>query len=478
MENLSSLMPKRGVKNIFFIGIAGVGMSGIAEVLLSLGYQVFGSDRVENAASRRLIDLGATIYQEHVAEQVDSMDVVVVSSAIHADNVELMQAHEKRIPVIPRAEMLAEVMRFRKGIAIAGTHGKTTTTSLVAAVLGEAGLDPTFVVGGKVNSTGSHSRLGASALMIAEADESDASFLHLQPLVAVVTNIDADHLSAYENDFSKLRAAFIEFLHNLPFYGLAVLCIDDPEVRSILPDLGRPFISYGFSEDADVRAHNLVHDQGEVSFSVTLSGIAEALQFRLNLPGEHNVQNALAAIAIALECNVDSASIGQALSSFAGIGRRMQCLGQVPYMNSDICFYDDYAHHPRELVASLKATRAAWPAKRLIAVFQPHRYSRTRDLFDDFVDALSSVDVLLLMPVYSAGEEPLKGADSTALALALRNKGLLEPIVLAEQQSLFAVLEQLVAADDLVLTMGAGSIGRLAHDAFEQFNQQVSRHVG
>jgi len=476
MESLSSLMPKRGVKNIFFIGIAGVGMSGIAEVLLSLDYQVFGSDQVENAATRRLLDLGATIYQGHVAEQVESMDVIVVSSAIQPDNVELIQAHEKRIPVIPRAEMLAEVMRFRQGIAIAGTHGKTTTTSLVAAVLGEAGLDPTFIVGGKVNSTGSHSRLGAGDVMIAEADESDASFLHLQPVVAVVTNIDADHLSAYENDFSKLRAAFVEFLHNLPFYGLAVLCIDDPEVRSILPDLGRPFISYGFSEDADVRAHNLVHEQGEVSFSVTVEAATEELKFRLNLPGEHNVQNALAAIAIGLECNLDTASIAQALSSFAGIGRRMQCLGHVPYAYSDVCFYDDYAHHPRELIASLNATRAAWPEKRLVAVFQPHRYSRTRDLFDDFVDALALVDVLLLMPVYAAGEEPLHDADSAALARALRNKGLVEPIVLTAEQSLFAALENIMLADDLVLTMGAGSIGRLAQAAFDQFTQGVRHH--
>ena len=296
-------------------------------------------------------------------------------------------------------------------------------------------------------------------------------------MVAVVTNIDADHLSAYENDFSKLRAAFVEFLHNLPFYGLAVLCIDDPEVRSILPDLGRPFISYGFSEDADVRAHNLVHEQGEVSFSVTVAAATEELKFRLNLPGEHNVQNALAAIAIGLECNLDTTSIAQALSSFAGIGRRMQCLGHVPYAHSDVCFYDDYAHHPRELIASLNATRAAWPEKRLVAVFQPHRYSRTRDLFDDFVDALALVDVLLLMPVYAAGEEPLHDADSAALARALRNKGLVEPIILTAEQSLFAALENIMLADDLVLTMGAGSIGRLAQAAFDQFTQGVSHHV-
>ena len=477
MESLTSLMPERGIKNVFFIGIAGVGMSGIAEVLLSLGYQVFGSDQLENVASQRLCDLGATIYHGHVAEQVEAMDVVVVSSAINADNVELIRAHEKRIPVIPRAEMLAEVMRFRKGIAIAGTHGKTTTTSLVAAVLGEASLDPTFIVGGKVNSTGSHSRLGAGAVMIAEADESDASFLHLQPLVAVVTNIDADHLSAYENDFSKLRAAFVDFLHNLPFYGLAVLCIDDPEVRSILPDLSRPFISYGFSEDADVRAHDLVHEQGQVSFSVTVSSAVDAMQFRLNLPGEHNVQNALAAIAIGLECKLKTATIAQALSSFAGIGRRMQCLGHTPQARGDICFYDDYAHHPRELIASLKATRSAWPEKRLVAVFQPHRYSRTRDLFNDFVDALATVDVLVLMPVYAAGEVVLAGADSQALADALFSKNLTDAIVMTDEHSLFAILEEIIQDNDLVLTMGAGSIGRFAQEAFEQFNQSASHYV-
>lgn len=464
-------LPMRSIKKVFFIGIGGVGMSGIAEVMANLNYQVYGSDQHLSNITERLASLGVTIYPNHSAKNIFDMDVVVVSSAISQENIEVKSALEHRIPVIRRAEMLAELMRFRHGIAIAGTHGKTTTTSLVATVLGEAGLDPTFIVGGRVNSIETNSRLGEGQFMIVEADESDASFLHLQPVISVITNIDADHLSSYENDFEKLRIAFIEFIHNLPFYGLVILCVDDEVVRGIIPELSRPYLTYGLSADADIRAKNLTYMGDKTSFELYSKRDDDPYMVTLNLPGEHNVLNALASIAVGQELNIPVEKIAEALEGFAGIGRRMQKIATLALEDGLVEFMDDYAHHPREVDATFSAVRNAWPEKRLVTIFQPHRYTRTQDLFDDFVQVLNRTDVLVLLNVYAAGEKPINKADSHALGRALRLLGKLEPLVLDDENSLAEVLSKIILPNDLVLTLGAGSIGRLAALLPEEIRQ-------
>ncbi len=462
-QDMQALMirPMRRVRRIHMLGSGGSGMAGIAEVLINLGYQVSGSDLKESAATRRLASLGATICFGHDARHAHGADAVVVSTAVKAGNPELDYAHEHRIPVVRRAEMLAELMRFRYGVAIAGTHGKTTTTSLVASVLAEGGLDPTYVIGGKLKAADANARLGAGSYLVAEADESDASFLHLSPMISAVTNIDADHLETYGNDFRKLRATFVEFLHRLPFYGLAVLCIDDPIVRETMNEVGRPVLTYGFAEDADLRAIDMRAEGSGVHFTaVAADGFRE--EFHLNLPGQHNVQNALVAVAIGRELGVSAAAIRSAFSNFAGIGRRCEQHGELVFGVRRAQLVDDYGHHPRELAATFQAMRAAHPERRLVVVFQPHRYTRTRDLFDDFCAILAQVDVLLLAEVYAAGEAPIEGADARALARAIRARGLVEPVLLpggiAEAP---ALLERIAADGDLILTLGAGDVGNL-----------------
>ncbi len=452
----------RKVGRIHFVGIGGAGMAGIAEVLLNLGYRVSGSDLTESAATRQLAGLGADIQFGHSAEVVAGADVVVRSTAVRLDNPEIVAAIEQRIPVIRRAEMLAELMRFRFGIAIAGTHGKTTTTSLVAAVLAAGQLDPTYVVGGQVKSGGSNARLGAGPYLVAEADESDASFLHLTPMITVVTNIDADHMETYGGDFSRLTDSFLEFLHFLPFYGLAVLCADDENLRELMPRIGRPALTYGFAEDADVRGTGLVSDGRGVRFNVCFADGKE-LPLRLNLPGRHNVQNALAAVAIGRELGVADAAIAEALAEFEGIGRRFEYLGGLKLPDGGLVdMVDDYGHHPRELSCALEAVRDTWPQRRLVVVFQPHRFSRTRDLFEDFVEVLSTADRLILTEVYPAGEAPIANADGRALSRAVRGRGKLDPVFVAEIQDARAVLADLLEDGDVLLTLGAGNIGQLA----------------
>ncbi|MCB1735382.1 MAG: UDP-N-acetylmuramate--L-alanine ligase [Gammaproteobacteria bacterium] len=457
------LDPMGRMRRIHFVGIGGVGMSGIAEVLLNLGFEVSGSDMRENAVTRRLRDHGAVVSIGHRAENVDGVHVVVVSTAIHAENPELDAAREARIPIVRRAEMLAELMRFRIGIAIAGTHGKTTTTSLVASLLAEAGMDPTYVIGGRLNSSASHAALGEGEYLVAEADESDASFLYLQPTLAVVTNIDADHLSTYDGDFNRLRQTFVEFLHHLPFYGLAVLCIDDPEVRGILDQVSRRFVTYGIdSEDADVRAIDLVQHGVMTHFKVLLPEREAPVSVSLNLPGRHNVLNALAAIAIAHELGCGDADIQHALAAFLGIGRRFQSYGEIPTRHGNVLLIDDYGHHPREVAATIQAARAAYPERRLVLAFQPHRFTRTRDLFEDFAQVLSSVDLLLLAEVYAAGEEPIAGADGRSLARAVRARGAVEPVFVNAANELNEVLPDVLQEGDVLLTCGAGDIGAVA----------------
>ncbi len=452
----------RKINRIHFVGIGGAGMSGIAEVLMNLGYNVQGSDLKENTVVRRLRRLGANIFIGHDSANLGESDVVVVSSAVTRENPEVVAAMERRVPVVQRAEMLAELMRFRSGIAVAGTHGKTTTTSLVASVMAEGGLDPTFVIGGRLASADAHARLGAGKYLVAEADESDASFMHLQPMIAVVTNIDVDHLSSYENDFQKLKHTFVEFLHNLPFYGLAVLCIDDENVRSILSEVGRPIITYGLSEDADIRAVGLRHDAFSSTFEV-LRPDRHPTTITLRLPGKHNVLNALAAIAVAYEIDLSDASVQKALSEFAGIDRRLQLIDERDIGGKRIMFVDDYGHHPREIDATLQGLRAGWPNRRVIVVFQPHRFSRTHDLLDDFAEVLSQdMDVLVLTEVYAAGEDPIAGADGRALARAIRGRGRVEPVFVAELEQVPGVLAGLLEDGDIVITLGAGSIGVLA----------------
>jgi UDP-N-acetylmuramate--alanine ligase len=450
------------VRRIHFVGAGGAGMSGLAEVLHNLGYVVSGSDLRENAVTRRLNQLGVKVWVGHEAGHVENSDAVVVSTAVAADNPEVVAARQRRIPVVPRAEMLAELMRFRYGIGVAGTHGKTTTTSLIASLLAGGGLDPTFVIGGQLNSAGSHARLGDGHYLVAEADESDASFLYLQPSLAVVTNIDADHLSTYEGDFGRLRQTFIEYLHHLPFYGLAVLCLDDPEVRNMLPEVTRPVITYGIETAADVRAASVRQDGMQTHFTVTRPGHDGQLSITLNLPGRHNVLNALAAIAVATELGMPDAVIQQVLAGFEGIGRRFQMTGEVETPVGRVLLIDDYAHHPREIEPTLAAVRAGWPERRLVVAFQPHRYTRTHDLFDDFVQVLSGVDALILGEVYPAGETPISGADGRALCRGIRARGHADPVFVENITDLPAVLKDILRDGDVLLTMGAGDIGAVA----------------
>ncbi len=450
------------VRRVHFVGIGGSGMGGIAEVLLNLGYEVSGSDLRENAVSRRLADLGARVDYGHDEAHVSSVDAVVISSAVGEDNPEVQAAHRRRVPVVPRAEMLAELMRFRYGIAVAGTHGKTTTTSLVASLLAEGGYDPTYVIGGRLNSSASHARLGAGRFLVAEADESDASFLYLQPMMAIVTNIDADHLGTYGGDFDRLRGTFLEFLHHLPFYGLAVVCVDDPVVRELIPDIGRPVRTYGIEQDADLFAYDIHHSQGRTSFKVRLPEGGQTLDLELSIPGRHNVQNALAALGVAHELGVPPETMTKALSGFQGVGRRFQSYGELPLGDGSVLVIDDYGHHPRELAATLKAARAGWPERRLVLAFQPHRYSRTKDLFEDFSRVLSEVDALVMTPVYAAGEEPIPGADARSLCGAIRARGKVNPVFVESVEELVDTLPGVLRPGDLLLTMGAGSIGGAA----------------
>ncbi len=453
----------RRVKRIHFVGIGGAGMGGIAEVLLNEGYQISGSDIGENQVITRLRALGASIIIGHQAENITQASVIVVSTAINADNPELVAAKKMRIPVVRRAEMLAELMRFRHGIAIAGTHGKTTTTSLISSIFAQGQLDPTFVIGGLLNSAGTNARLGSSRYLVAEADESDASFLHLQPMVAVITNIDADHMETYQGDFEKLKDTYIEFLHNLPFYGLAVVCIDNPVVRELLPRISRQVITYGFSEDADVRAVNYQQNGGVSSFIVEVDG-KPPLDMSVNLPGQHNVLNALAGIAVAKDEGVSDEAICQALNEFAGIGRRFEQLTTFSTNAGEMVLIDDYGHHPSEVKATILAMRQGWPDKRLVMIFQPHRYSRTRDLYEDFVEVLSEVDSLFLLDVYAAGEAIIPSADSKSLARSIRQRGQVEPIYVSDVNKLAELLSTNLQDNDMVITQGAGSIGTVARN--------------
>jgi UDP-N-acetylmuramate--alanine ligase len=453
----------RRIHHIHLVGIGGVGMGGIAEVLLNLGYAVQGSDLKESAITARLARLGARIFIGHRAENVGEADVIVVSTAIDPANPEIIAARARRKPIVRRAEMLAELMRFRYAIAVSGSHGKTTTTSLVASVLAEAGEDPTFVIGGRLKSADTNGRLGAGSYLVAEADESDASFMHLQPMMAVVTNIDTDHLGTYGGDIGRLRQTFVEFLHNLPFYGLAVLCLDDPGVAAIAPSVQRPTITYGMGEASDVRAIDIRPDGLRTRFRVIRPGRPAPLDVTLNLPGAHNVQNALAAVALALELEIDDAALCRALAEFQGIDRRLQVIGEVATANGRVLLVDDYGHHPTEIAATMRAARDAWPGRRLVVAFQPHRYTRTRDLLDDFADVLSAADKLLVTEVYAAGEAPIAGADGRAICRALRGRGAVEPVFVPKLERLPKLLGGILQDGDVVLTLGAGDIGAAAH---------------
>ncbi|MCR6663493.1 MAG: UDP-N-acetylmuramate--L-alanine ligase [Luteimonas sp.] len=458
----------KAFSRVHFVGIGGAGMSGIAEVLCTLGYQVSGSDTADNATTRRLTGLGAMVHRGHTAANVLGTDCVVVSSAIKPDNPELMEARAQRIPIVPRAEMLAELMRFRRGIAIAGTHGKTTTTSLTASVLAEGDLDPTFVIGGQLLAAGANARLGRGDWLVAEADESDGSFLRLNPLVAIVTNIDADHLENYGGDFSRVQAAFSEFLHRLPFYGLAVLCIDDPEVATLAEGMPRHVMTYGFSAHADVRAEDVEQHGAAMRFTLCLPD-GSRTPTTLALPGRHNVQNALAAATVGWQLGVAPTAIAAALEKFQGIGRRFNLLAELRTpQGATVQLVDDYGHHPRELAAVFAAARGGWPDRRLVVAFQPHRYSRTRDQFDDFAGVLSDVDALVLTEVYPAGEAPIAGADAKALARAIRARGRIDPVVVNSVSELAGVLPDVLQDGDLLLMMGAGDIGHAAQQLSQE----------
>lgn len=460
---------KHKIHHLHFIGIGGSGMSGIAEVLINLGYTVSGSDLQAGAATQRLAALGAKILLGHEAAHIAGADAIVVSTAVQADNPEVIAAREARIPIVPRAQMLAELMRLKQGIAIAGTHGKTTTTSLIASILGEGGFDPTFVIGGRLNAAGANARLGKGDFLVAEADESDASFLRLSPVISVVTNIDADHMETYGHDFGKLKQAFVDFLERLPFYGVAVLCTDDPNVNEIMPQVTKQIVRYGLNEQANIRAEDVRADNGRMHFTaVRRNGSVSRLPITLNLPGVHYVQNALAAIAVATEVGASDASIVKALGEFRGVGRRFQRYGELPLpQGGAVTVIDDYGHHPVEMVATIAAARGAFPGRRLVLAFQPHRYSRTRDCFEDFVRVLGTVDVLLLTEVYAAGEPPVVAADGRALTRALRVAGKVEPLFVELVNDLPAVLLDTLQDGDVLLTMGAGSIGGTAAKVFE-----------
>ena len=462
------------IKHIHFVGIGGSGMSGIAEVLANLDFVVSGSDIQENKVVERLRSAGITVYIGHHEKNIVDANVVVVSSAIDNGNPEINAAQKSGIPVIPRAEMLGELMRFQKGIAIAGTHGKTTTTSLVATILIAANLDPTFVVGGLVNSTNANAKLGAGEYLVAEADESDASFLNLQPDIVAVTNIDADHMTTYDNDFEKLTDTFVAFIKNIPFYGRAVLCWDDENVREIKPFLNKPVLTYGFHEDADIRGENVRTQGSSMLFDVSIKGKRSIQDIELNMPGEHNVQNALAAITIADHLEVKTENIKKSLSGFSGVGRRFQKMGELLIQGKQVTLIDDYAHHPRELAATLKAAKGCWPNKRIITVFQPHRYSRTQDLFDDFVVELADCNQLVICDVYPAGESPISGADGRALCKAIRSRGKTDPVFVPNIDNLTATLESIVSHGDVVLTLGAGSIGKASIDLAEKYLPTVN----
>lgn len=465
----------RHFPRVHFVGVGGTGMSGIAEVMCTLGYEVSGSDTAVNAVTRRLAKLGVTVHRGHAAANVLGADCVVVSSAIKPENPEYMEARAQRIPVVPRAEMLAELMRFKRGIAVAGTHGKTTTTSLTASVLAEGGIDPTFVIGGQLLAAGANARLGTGQWLVAEADESDGSFLRLNPQMAVITNIDADHLENYGGDFAQVQAAFEEFLHRLPFYGLAILCIDDPEVAALAEKAPRHVMSYGFAAGADARAEDVVQTGARMRFTLCLPDETRT-PVTLALPGRHNVQNALAAAAVGWQLGIEPAAIAHALEGFAGIGRRFNLLSQTPLPQGGlVTVVDDYGHHPKELAAVFEAARGGWPDKRLVVAFQPHRYSRTRDLFDDFAAVLSDVDVLVLTEVYAAGEAPITGADAKSLARAIRARGRIDPVVVGGAADLAEVLADVLADGDLLLLMGAGDIGHAAqHIAAHGFVREVT----
>jgi UDP-N-acetylmuramate--alanine ligase len=461
---------KHAVKHIHFVGIGGAGMSGIAEILHNLGYVVSGSDQSDSATSRRLATLGIKVFIGHDAANIQGTEAVVTSTAVKADNPEVMAARSKRIPIVPRAVMLAELMRLKKGIAIAGTHGKTTTTSLVTSVLAEAGVDPTFVIGGRLNAAGANSRLGSGDYIVVEADESDASFLNLMPIMAVVTNIDADHMDTYGHDFAKLKQAFVEFIHRMPFYGAAILCSDDAGVRSIMPMISRPVVTYGFAEDAMVRAVNLQAHAGQMSFIVQRrNGVhMPDLQVTVNMPGHHNVLNALAAIAVATELELpDAAEFGQTFHR-RGVDRRFQRYGDWPAQDGTFTLIDDYGHHPVEMAATLAAARGAFPGRRLVLAFQPHRYTRTRDCFEDFVKVIGTADLVLLSEVYSAGEAPIVAADGRALTRALRVAGKVDPVFVDDVKTMAHAIAEQVRAGDVVLVMGAGTIGSVAQQVVDE----------
>ncbi|WLS78281.1 UDP-N-acetylmuramate--L-alanine ligase [Erwinia pyri] len=472
LAKLRSIVPEmRRVRHIHFVGIGGAGMGGIAEVLANEGYEISGSDLAPNAVTQHLSKLGATIYFNHRAENVSNASVVVVSTAVSQDNPEIIAAREARIPVIRRAEMLAELMRFRHGIAVAGTHGKTTTTAMVSSIYAEGGLDPTFVNGGLVKAAGTHARLGSSRYLIAEADESDASFLHLQPMVAIVTNIEADHMDTYQGDFENLKQTFINFLHNLPFYGRAVLCVDDVVIRDLIPRVGRQITTYGFSEDADVRIES--YEQYGAQGHFTLARHDKPLmRVTLNAPGRHNALNAAAAVAVATEEGIEDEEILSALESFQGTGRRFDFLGEYPIQDVNgkpgtAMLVDDYGHHPTEVDVTIQAARAGWPDKQLVMIFQPHRYTRTRDLYDDFANVLSQVDVLLMLDVYSAGETPIPGADSRSLCRTIRGRGKVDPILVSDHDAVLDMLAPKLSGNDLILVQGAGNVGRIARTLSE-----------
>jgi UDP-N-acetylmuramate--alanine ligase len=471
MLNISrtGMIPEmRRIRNIHFVGIGGAGMSGIAEVLLNQGYVISGSDISESATTRRLQKLGIQVFIGHRAENVHNADVVVVSSAVDRGNREIAEAVNHRIPIIRRAEMLGELMRYRHAIVIAGTHGKTTTTSLVTSLLAQGNLDPTFVIGGLLNSAGTNAKLGASHYLVAEADESDASFLHLHPMVAVVTNIDDDHMATYDGDFEKLKKTFIDFLHNLPFYGLAVLCVDDPVVREIMPLVSRPVLTYGFSEQADFRISNVKQNRMVTTFEVKRPGHDGLLPITLNMPGLHNVLNATAAIVVATDEHLSDADIQKGITSFQGVGRRFDVQGELTCRRGKVMLVDDYGHHPTEVAANIRAIRDGWPEKRLVMIYQPHRYSRTHDLYDDFVDVLSEVDFLLLLDVYSAGEKAIRGADSRSLCRSIRQRGQLDPVLVKNTGELKQLLNEVLNDGDILVTQGAGNIGMLARQLAEE----------
>jgi UDP-N-acetylmuramate--alanine ligase len=448
----------RRIKCIHFVGIGGAGMGGIAEVLVNLGYQVQGSDLKPNAVTQRLAGLGATIKFGHSADNVSNADVIVVSTAVATDNPEVMHAHAKRIPIVKRAEMLGELMRFRYSIAVAGTHGKTTTTSMVASLLAEGGLDPTFVIGGRLKSAGTNARLGTGKYLVAEADESDASFMHLQPMIAIVTNVDADHLATHAGDFEKLKQSFVDFLHNLPFYGMAVMCTDDAQAASLLPRINRPIVTYGIESRADVRATKIERNGMQTKFDVLRAG-RTPLTVSVNLPGTHNVLNALAAIAVASELEVSDSAIQTALAQFQGIDRRLQQYGDVQTPNGRVTIVDDYGHHPTEIAATLEAIKQGWAGRRIVLAFEPHRYTRTRDLLDDFARVLATVDALIVTEVYAAGEAPIAGADGKAICRAVRSHGRVEPVFVDKVENLGAAIARIAQDGDVIVTMGAGSIG-------------------